>query len=128
MVLIVGDIKFLVDGWTMIEFERLPFKRRNQNVLRAGKYVNLQGATSMSDSPSHIACRRIIIPSIYPGSLRFITEIYRDVIGICMTYKFPDLFITFTCNSKWSELSRFFSSINLRQEDQPDILSRLSSV
>ena len=61
--------QFLVDGWTMIESERLLFIRRDQNVLRADKYVNLQGVTSISDSPSHIAGRCIILPSIYPRSL-----------------------------------------------------------
>ena len=51
------------------------------------------------------------------------TEIYHDVMGICKTYGFPDVFITFTCNSKWPEISRFAQSKNLRPEDRPDILS-----
>ena len=52
----------------MIESERLLFIRRNQNVLRADKYVNLQGVVSKSDSQTNIAGRRIILPSKYPGS------------------------------------------------------------
>ena len=34
--------QFLDNGWTMIESERLLFIRKNQNILKAGKYVNLQ--------------------------------------------------------------------------------------
>jgi helitron helicase-like protein len=109
----------------MIESERLLFIRRNHNVLRADKYLNLQGVVSISDGPSNITGRRIILPSTYPGSPRFMTEIYHDAMGICKTYGYTDVFITFTCNSKWPENTRFVNSRGLRPEDRPDILSRV---
>ena len=82
----------------------------------------------MSDSPSHIAGKRIVLPSIYLGSPRFMTEIYHDAMGICKTYGFPYVFITFRSNSKWPEISHFVQSINLRLEDRPDILSRVFKI
>ena len=74
--------QFLVDGWKMIEFERLIFISRNKNILRDEKYVNLQGAISIFNGPSNITSRCIILPSIYPESPRLVTEIYHDAIGI----------------------------------------------
>lgn len=53
------------------------------------------------------------------------TEIYHDAMGICKTYGFPDVFITFTCNSKWKEITRFVQSRGLRPDDRPDILARV---
>ena len=107
----------------MIECERLLFIRRNLNVFRADKYVNLQGVVSFSDGTSNITGRRIIIPSTYPGSLWFMNEILHDAIGTCKTYGYLDVFIKFTCNSRWPEITRFFNSRCLRLEDRPDILS-----
>ena len=78
-------------------------------MLRAGKYVNLQGAVSISDGLTNVAGRRIILPSTYPGSPRFMTEIYHDAMGICKTFRFPDVFITFTCNSQWPKIPVLFS-------------------
>ena len=50
-------------------------------------------------------------------------EIYHDAMGICKTYGYPDAFITFTCNSKWQEITRFVQDRGLRSEDRPYILS-----
>ena len=102
---------------------RLLFIRRNQNVLRAEKYVNIKDAVTISESHSNLAGRRIILPSTFPGSPRYMTEIYHDAMGICKTYGFPDVFITFTCNPKWPEIKRFVHSRGIRSEDRPDILS-----
>ncbi|XP_031116779.1 uncharacterized protein LOC116020446 [Ipomoea triloba] len=38
---------------------------------------------------------------------------------------YPNLFITFTCNPKWSEIQRFMEKCNLNAEDRPDIVSRV---
>ena len=53
------------------------------------------------------------------------TEVYHDAMGICKTYGFPDVFITFTRNPKWPEIVRFLQSKDLRQEDRLDIMSRV---
>ncbi|XP_057540208.1 uncharacterized protein LOC130818165 isoform X1 [Amaranthus tricolor] len=53
------------------------------------------------------------------------TEIYQDFMGICETYGYPDVSITFTCNLKWPEITRFVNSRGLRLEDRPDIRSRV---
>ena len=45
---------------------------------------------------------------------------------ICRQYGNPDLFITFTCNPKWPEITRALSKIpNQKPEDRPDIITRV---
>ncbi|CAF2070124.1 unnamed protein product [Brassica napus] len=39
-----------------------------------------------------------------------------------------DLFITFTCNPKWSELTRFIQKRGLKSDDIPDIICRMSKM
>ncbi|KAF8091390.1 hypothetical protein N665_0446s0010 [Sinapis alba] len=39
-----------------------------------------------------------------------------------------NLFITFTCNPKWSELTRYFQKYNLRAKYRPDLCCRLFKV
>jgi len=37
---------------------------------------------------------------------------------------FPDLFITFTCNPKWPEITKLLAKLKLSPRDCPDIVSR----
>ena len=117
--------QFIVDGWTMIESERLFFVRKNQTLLRAENYNSLLDSNSNGIPDLSNTGRRVVLPSTFHGGDRFMTELYHDAMGICKTYGYPDLFITFTCNSKWPEISRFVKKRNLRPEDRPDILCRV---
>uniref|UniRef100_A0A1U7VM58 Uncharacterized protein LOC104217469 n=1 Tax=Nicotiana sylvestris TaxID=4096 RepID=A0A1U7VM58_NICSY len=53
---------------------------------------------------------------------------YQDAMAICKWARYPNLFITFTCNPKWPEISRFVKSKGLQPEDRPDILSRVFKI
>ncbi|XP_074263827.1 uncharacterized protein LOC141586483 isoform X1 [Silene latifolia] len=59
------------------------------------------------------------------GGKGYMRETYQDTMTICRWCGYPDLFITFTCNPKWPEITRFVQKSNLRPEDRPDILTRL---
>lgn len=50
---------------------------------------------------------------------------YQDAMAICRWAGYPDIFITFTCNPKWSEVQRFVDHFALRPEDRPDIMCRI---
>ena len=117
--------QFIIDGWTMIESERLFFFRRNQKRLRAENYDNLIESVQSGNMVSTTSGRRTILPSTFQGGDRFLSELYHDVMDICKTYGYPDLFITFTCNSKWPELTRFADNKKLRVEDRLDIICRV---
>ena len=47
---------------------------------------------------------------------------YQEAITICKWVGYPDLFITFTCNSKWPEIQRFVNNLGLNAKDRPDII------
>ncbi|KAM3237638.1 hypothetical protein P3L10_012667 [Capsicum annuum] len=47
---------------------------------------------------------------------------------ICKWVGYPDLFITFTCNPKWSEITRFVGRKRLNPKDCPDILRRIFKI
>ena len=54
---------------------------------------------------------RIILPSSVTGSPRYMAQLYQDSMAIVAELGPPDLFITFTCNPKWAEITnslRFF--------------------
>ncbi|KAF7831919.1 ATP-dependent DNA helicase PIF1-like [Senna tora] len=42
--------------------------------------------------------------------------------------RFPDLFITFTCNPRWPELDKIFKELDCKLEDRPDLVSRLFKI
>ncbi|KAG5040048.1 hypothetical protein JHK82_012188 [Glycine max] len=93
--------QFVAEGYTMIESERLSYVR----CLCQGK--------------------RIILPSTFVGSPRYMDQLYFDGISICSHVGFPNLFITFTCNPNWLEIHRLLTPLNLTAIDRPKIISRI---
>ena len=54
---------------------------------------------------------------------------YQDAMTICRHYRNPDLFITFTCNPKWPEITRALTMIpGQKLEDRPYIISRVFKI
>ncbi|KAK9689053.1 hypothetical protein RND81_09G031800 [Saponaria officinalis] len=117
--------QFCVDGYTMVESQRLSYLRFNQRKLRSEKYKNLTNAVDRGDIEPSSSGSRIILPSTFWGGQGYMRENYRDTMTICKWYGYPDLFITFTCNPKWPEIMRFMKRKGLRPEDRPDILCRV---
>ncbi|CAN1187175.1 ATP-dependent DNA helicase PIF1 [Linum perenne] len=57
---------------------------------------------------------------------RYMHQLYLDATAICQCFGNPDLFITFTCNSQWPEITNSFSEIvGLKSEDKPMIVARV---
>ena len=50
---------------------------------------------------------------------------YYDAMALCKYHGFPDIFITFTCNPKWPEVTRYLKKYNLTTEDRSEILCRV---
>ncbi|CAN6827555.1 unnamed protein product [Brassica oleracea] len=55
-------------------------------------------------------------------------NMYLDAMTICKHFGFSDLFITFTCNPKWPEITRFMKKRKLNPDDRPEILSRIFKI
>ncbi|GJY09223.1 ATP-dependent DNA helicase PIF1-like protein [Tanacetum coccineum] len=45
------------------------------------------------------------------GGPRYMMQNYQDAMAICRTYGNPDMFITFTSNPKWSEISSMIAHV-----------------
>ncbi|CAN0871855.1 hypothetical protein LINGRAHAP2_LOCUS9959 [Linum grandiflorum] len=116
---------FCIDVWTTIEEDRLRYIRDHQKELRSDVYKGLLEAFQQGD---HSAAGRgnIILPSTFTGSPRYMHQLYLDATSICQCFGNPDLFITFTCNSQWPEITNSFSHIvGFKSEDKPMIVARV---
>ncbi|KAK1580879.1 hypothetical protein Q3G72_000934 [Acer saccharum] len=121
--------QFLVDAYATLEEDRLDFIRSNQNSLRSEVLKGIQDAVVNGDSNAEDLGKRVILPSSYTGSARYMINNYQDAMAICRCFGNPDLFITFTCNSKWPEiLSDFGRRPGCKMEDKPDLVSRIFRV
>jgi hypothetical protein len=118
--------QFLVDGFTMMKAERLTWLRKNQSKLRVGKYhrLNEQVLNNNGQTPQKRG-KRVILPSSFVGSRRYLDQLYFDGMAISSQIGFPDIFITFTCNPNWPEIQRELAKDRLQSHDRPDIISRV---
>jgi hypothetical protein len=116
--------QFLVDGYTMMESERLAWIINNQSKLRVSKYRKLNDENDNGEKVG----KRVILPSTFVGGKRYMDGLYFDGMAISAAVGFPDLFITFTCNPNWPEIRRLLSNRNLKPQDRPDIISRVFKI
>ncbi|KAL5133849.1 hypothetical protein HKD37_03G007113 [Glycine soja] len=117
--------QFIVEGYTMVESERLSYIRNNQKKLRVDKYSSLQTSLDTGTAKGLTKGKRVILPSTFVGSPRYMNQLYFDGMTICSHVGFPNLFITLTCNPNWPEIRRLLSPLNLKPTDRPDIVSRI---
>uniref|UniRef100_A0A6N2NIG4 Helitron helicase-like domain-containing protein n=1 Tax=Salix viminalis TaxID=40686 RepID=A0A6N2NIG4_SALVM len=97
--------QFLVDAFANIEEDRLDYIRMNQNDLRSDLYQNISEAVLKGDVEGS-SIGKIILPSSFTGGPRYMINNYQDAMAICRAFGNPDLFITFTCNTKWPKIER----------------------
>jgi len=117
--------QFLVDAFTMIESTRLNYIRLNQKNFRSENFKGIAEAVENGHTDPSSTGKRIHLPSSFTGGKRNMVELYRDAMAICKSYGHPDFFLTFTCNPKWPEITRFVKKRNLAPEDRPDIIARV---
>lgn len=96
--------QFIVDMYAKIESERLLFLRLNQKKLRAEEYIHLRDAIANDGNINDIG-QICILPATYTGSPRHMHEYAQDAMTYVRKYGRPDLFITFTCNPAWAEIT-----------------------
>ncbi|KAI9081228.1 hypothetical protein K1719_036800 [Acacia pycnantha] len=69
--------------------------------------------------------KRDIIVKRQCGGARYMIQNYQDAMAICAWAGYPDIFITFTCNPMWPEITRHCDQDGLKPCDRPEILSRI---
>ncbi|XP_046681373.1 uncharacterized protein LOC124368141 [Homalodisca vitripennis] len=118
--------QYLVDTsmHVKIETERLNFIRFNQCKLRAEIYVHLKDAMCKGDSNASDIGQRVVLPSSFTGRPRYMHERTQDAMTYVRHYARPDLFITFTCNPKWTEIGAALKD-GQKPQDRHDIIARV---
>uniref|UniRef100_A0A803LHZ9 ATP-dependent DNA helicase n=1 Tax=Chenopodium quinoa TaxID=63459 RepID=A0A803LHZ9_CHEQI len=82
-------------------------------------------STTRDTSPASIG-QRVFLPSSFTTGPRYMVENYHDAMAICRWAGPPDLFITFTCNPKWQEITEFLADIlGQGSEGRPDVVVRV---
>ncbi|XP_065217552.1 uncharacterized protein LOC135843544 [Planococcus citri] len=120
--------QYVVDSYVQVEANRLNFVRNHQKDLRVESYTGLMDY--MRNKTEENACevgKQIILPSSFEGSPRNMREKYLDAMSIVSTCGSPDLFITFTCNPKWPEISDNLL-YSQSASDRPDLVCRVFSL
>lgn len=120
--------QLLVDAYSMIDAQRLKWVKHHQKELRADMYKGLSDALLRGDLNPSAVGKRIVLPSTFTGGARYMRQNYQDAMAICRWTGYPDLFITFTCNPKWPEITNFLKIYNQRPEDCPGMVVRLLKI
>ena len=61
-------------------------------------YYGLKDVVLRGDTDPITVGKRIVLPSSFTGSLRYMVQNYQDAMVICRWAGYPNLFLTFTCN------------------------------
>jgi hypothetical protein len=78
------------------------------------------GVTSASSTG-----QRVILPGSFTGGPRYLYQKYQDSIAICRKYGCLDLFITFTANTSWLEITAALELFNYQHpSDHAEIIDR----
>ncbi|GBL94489.1 hypothetical protein AVEN_235591-1 [Araneus ventricosus] len=96
-------LRYIIGMYAKIESERLLCIKLNQQKLRVEEYIHLRDAITNDGNVTDIG-RMTILPTTYIGSARLINEYSQNAMTYVRSYGRPDLFITFTCNTAWSEI------------------------
>lgn len=117
--------QFIVDSYCKIESERTNWIRLNQDQIQAAQYRRLNNFIQRNAlAQGREAAPAIILPSSFTGSARNMRQLCLDAMAIFGTIGKPDLFITFTCNTRWLEIT---SNLLPGEEphDRPDMVTRV---
>lgn len=117
--------QFLVDMYVKVESERLRYISLNQKKLRVENYIHLQDAVASDANvnPRDLG-RMVILPSSFVNSPRYLHEYTQDAFAYVRTYGRPDLFVTFTCNPSWKEITDELMP-GQKSTDRHDIVARV---
>ncbi|CAN1837196.1 ATP-dependent DNA helicase pif1 [Linum perenne] len=123
--------QYVVNAYAMVEAERLDWIKNNQRKLRRHYFNGLVDAYMRGDLDlTHIG-QRVILASSHTGSPRYKYENFQDAVAICRTLGYPDLFITFTCNTNWPEVQFMVDLVRqtgIKDPNRADVMARVFKI
>ena len=125
--------QYVVDQGVKIQNYRLNYLKNHQSSLRVESYHGVQeylsklaikhGKQSETDERVNIG-KMVILPSSFTDSTRYLHMKYQDAISMVREFGKPDLFITFTCNPQWKEITENLPKYQ-SVENRPDLVARV---
>ncbi|XP_055387399.1 uncharacterized protein LOC129616004 [Condylostylus longicornis] len=119
------DPMYLVFAYARYEANKISFIRNNQKTLRVESYQGLlDHVNDLSRNNNARIGNLFILPSSFVSGPRFMSKLYQDNMAMVRKFGRPDLFITFTCNPKWSEILSELKSFQ-NSSDRQDLVIRV---
>ena len=117
--------QFVCDHYVQMETNNLNYIREHQGELFAEAYQGLLDHVNerLIIDPMAVG-RRVILPSTFVGSDRYNKMCYQDAMAMVRSKGKPDLFITFTCNPRWPEITENLARYSL-PNDRPELVARV---
>jgi hypothetical protein len=120
----------MIDAWALTESLELRWLRFNQKEFRADLYQDARHAFTARQLPPDQIGRRIVLPSSFTGGDRFMQKLYQDSMVVVRHFGRPALFITFTTNPEWEEITRELltdaAGVPIQTwRDRPDLVARV---
>jgi hypothetical protein len=117
--------EWLVDQYLKMDYDRLMYHRKvlNEKIVTAYDAVDEQLQQRAIELGAEVG-KKIILPSTYIGSPRYMSEAYDDAMASVRVHGKPDLFITMTCNPNWREIQEQLE-VGQTASDRPDIVARV---
>ncbi|GJR63440.1 DNA helicase PIF1, ATP-dependent [Tanacetum coccineum] len=103
--------------------EKIPY-HTNEGSRKTNRdlYPNVCDAVTRGDTNVKGLKKRIVLAGTFTGGPRYMMSNYQDAMALCRTYGNPDLFITFTSNPKWSEITEMLSYFpGQKPHDRPKV-------
>jgi hypothetical protein len=94
----------IVDFYSTVEGSRLKIIADHQKELRSESVQRIADAIDKGFTDADSVGGRVVVPASFTGGRRYHVMNYQDVMAICRVFGPPDLFVTFTCNTKWREI------------------------
>lgn len=118
--------QYVCDMWVSTDQSRLRWVETHQSQLRAALYSGLEDAVQHGerDIDLHDVGHRVVLPSSYIGGPRYMNQRFQDAIALARYYHGFDLFITFTTNASWPEITNSLLP-SQTAADRPDLTVRV---
>ncbi|CAN6372728.1 unnamed protein product [Urochloa humidicola] len=119
---------YIVEAYCCVEEFRLKHYRKKsfQSKYRTASLKEIRSAVAQGITNGSETGQMVILPSSFVGGPRYWYQNYLDCVALCSKYGCPDLFITFTSNPLWSEITEALSLIpGQHPSDRADIVDRV---
>ena len=93
-----------VDAYSTIKASRLEWIADHQKDLRSESVQGIADAIDKGLINADLVGSKVILPASFTAGRRYFVMNYQDTMAICRVYGPSDLFVTFTCNTRWQEI------------------------